>query len=97
MTPTRDAILEHLQQMLRELASDWDLGEAITPDTLLFSQLGFQSLDIVVLGTALQERYEREMPFAELFANIGQRQVRDLSVGELAEFVKEHVGVSATP
>jgi hypothetical protein len=30
------------------------------------------------------------MPFAELLADIGQKQ-RDLSIAELAEFVNEHV------
>lgn len=93
MTPTRDGILDHLRQMLSEVASDWDRSEEITDETLLFSQLGFQSLDVVVLGTALQDFYQREMPFAELFADIGQRERRDLSVGELAEFVKGHVAV----
>jgi hypothetical protein len=47
-----------------------------------------ESLDLVVLGTALQERYGR-MPFAEFLAEIGQRPVRerDISVGELVAFV----------
>ena len=94
MAPTRDSIFDHLRQLLREVASDWDHSEEITDETLLFSQLGFQSLDIVVLGTALQDFYQREMPFAELFADIGQRERRDLSVGELAEFVKSHVDVA---
>jgi acyl carrier protein len=94
MTTTRDAIFDHLRQLLGEVASDWDRSEEITDDTLLFSQLGFQSLDIVVLGTALQDFYQREMPFAALFADIGQRDRRDLSVGELAEFVKAHVDVA---
>jgi acyl carrier protein len=88
---TRDAIFDHLRQVLNEVASDWDRSEELTGDTLLFSQLGFQSLDIVVLGTALQDFYQREMPFATLFADIGQRETPDLSVGELAEFVREHV------
>ena len=34
------------------------------------------------------------MPFAELLADIGQKQ-RDLSIAELAEFVGQHVSVGA--
>jgi hypothetical protein len=34
------------------------------------------------------------MPFAELLADIGQKQ-RDLSIAELAEFVNQHVGAAA--
>jgi hypothetical protein len=32
------------------------------------------------------------MPFAELLASIGQREVQDLSVGELVEFIHTHLG-----
>ena len=52
---------------------------------------GLESLDLVVLGTMLQQRYGR-LPFAEFLAEIGQRPVeeRDLTVAELVAFVCEH-------
>ena len=52
-----------------------------------------ESLDLVVLGTAIQKRHGK-LPFAELLAEIGQRPVeeRDLSVGELVAFVSLHRG-----
>jgi acyl carrier protein len=53
-----------------------------------------ESLDAVVLCTALQDHYQITMPFAELLADIGQKQ-RDLSIAELAEFVGRHVGAEA--
>jgi hypothetical protein len=48
----------------------------------------------VVLCTAMQEHYQTTMPFAELLADIGQKQ-RDLSIAELAEFVGQHVSAGA--
>lgn len=60
------------------------------PQTLLFSELGLESLDAVVLGTALQDRYQAEMPFAQLLADIG-KESRDLSVTELVDFVHSHL------
>jgi len=48
-----------------------------------------------VLCTAIQEHYRIQMPFAELLADIGQKQ-RDLSIAELAEFVGQHVSVGAS-
>jgi acyl carrier protein len=50
-----------------------------------------ESLDLVVLGTSLQDRYGR-LPFSEFLAEIGQRPVeeRDISVGELVAFVGGH-------
>jgi hypothetical protein len=46
---------------------------------------------LLVLCTAIQEHYRIQMPFAELLADIGQKQ-RDLSIAELAEFVNQHIG-----
>lgn len=91
MNPSRQEIFDYVLSLLEELAKDWDYSQAVGPDSLLFSQLGFESLDAVVLGTAIQEHYQREMPFAELFASIGQRTVRDLSVAELVEFVDSNL------
>jgi len=55
---------------------------------------GFDSLDAVVLCTAIQEDYQTPMPFAELPAEIGQQQ-RDLSIAELVHSnVGNPVGIS---
>jgi len=86
----RDAIEAHLVALLQELSRDWEYSRTVDAATGLFTDLGFESLDAVVLGTAIQEHYQRTMPFAELFADVGQRQVRDLTVGELVTFVQTH-------
>jgi acyl carrier protein len=83
----RDAILE----LLVQLADDWEYDGEIGPETAFIADLGLESLDIVVLGTMLQERYGR-LPFPEFLDAIGQRPVeeRDLTVAELVAFVCEH-------
>ena len=73
--------------MLQELARDWDYAGEIGPETRLFADLGFESLDAVVLGTAIQERYQQAMPLAELLTEIGLRPKPDLTVRELVEFI----------
>ena len=78
-----------------DLCQDWDYADPVGPESLLFTGLGMESLDAVVLCTAIQEHYRITMPFAELLADIGQKQ-RDLSIAELAEFVNQHVG-AGTP
>ena len=90
MRPNRDDIYAHVQELLGQLAQDWDYSSPVGPGTKLFSELGFESLDAVVLGTAIQEHYQQSMPFAELLAELGQQQ-RDLSVGELVDFVHTHL------
>ncbi len=91
MTPTHDDIEAQVMTLLGDIARDWDYAEGIGPQTRLFADLGFESLDAVVLGTAIQERYQRPMPFAELLADVGQRPTPELTVGELVSFVLLHV------
>lgn len=91
MKPGRQEILDYLLQKLGELTADWDYPDPVRPESLLFTELGFESLDAVVLCTAIQEHYHTPMPFAELLAEIGQQQ-RDLSINELAGFVVAHLG-----
>lgn len=94
MRPERDVIDAHVRELLEQLAGDWDVSRPVGPDTRLFTELGFESLDAVVLGTAIQEHYQRAMPFAELLAELGQQQ-RDLSVRELVDFVHAHLAGQA--
>jgi acyl carrier protein len=85
MSASRDEIQTFIEKTLEDLARDWDLSAAVSPDSKLFSELGLESLDAVILATSIQEKYGKTMPFAELFAEIGQQQ-RDLTVAELVDF-----------
>jgi len=91
MRPSRQEILDYLLQKMGELTQDWDYPDPVRPESKLFTELGFESLDAVVLCTAIQEHYQTPMPFAELLAEIGQQQ-RDLSIDELTDFVDTHLG-----
>jgi acyl carrier protein len=91
MSRTREAIMADVLNLLHKLASDWEYAGAVVPGTRLFADLGFESLDVVVLGTALQEQYQRAVPFAQFLAEVGQRDVRDISVGELVDFFYTHL------
>jgi phosphopantetheinyl transferase/acyl carrier protein len=90
MRPSRQEIMDYLLQKLSELAQDWDYTDPIRPESLLFTELGYGSLEAVVLCTAIQDHYQTPMPFAELLAEIGQQQ-RDLSINELTDFVDTHL------
>ena len=91
MRPSRQEILDYLLQEMGALTQDWDYPDPVRPESKLFTELGFESLDAVVLCTAIQEHYQTPMPFAELLAEIGQQQ-RDLSIDELTDFVNTHLG-----
>jgi acyl carrier protein len=94
MKQTCQEALDYVLQMVQGLCQDWDYADPVGPDSLLFTGLGLESLDAVVLGTAIQEHYRIQMPFAELLADIGEKR-RDLSIAELADFVYRHVNAAA--
>ena len=88
--PTREDIERYILQTLQELARDWDYSRPLDGSTRLFSDLGFESLDAVVLGSAIQDHYQRAMPFAEMLVELGQTQT-DLTIDGLIAFVQQHV------
>lgn len=77
--------------ILDKLSEDWEYTEEITSDTYFISDLGFESIDLVVLGTTLEKKYEKKLPFARFYAEVGLREVRDISLGEFVDFVVRNV------
>lgn len=98
MTMTDPQVGAEVLRLINELAEDWEYDSPITADTTFVSDLGLESLDLVVLGTALQHRYGK-LPFSELLAEIGQRPVaeRDITVGELVGYVCRYRPAEGTP
>ncbi len=64
---------------------------AIGPETRFFADLGLASIDAVVLGETLQTHYGRPLPFGDLLADLGRRADRDLTLGELASFLRKNL------
>jgi acyl carrier protein len=91
MKNSREQVLQRMLQVLGKLADDWEYGGDITEDTALFADMGLASLDVVVLAMSAQQDYGQVLPFADLFASMGQRGIKDLSVGEWVDFVHEHL------
>jgi acyl carrier protein len=75
---------------LADILRDWDGREYsgdLTPGTLFFGDLGMASIDAIVLAETLERHYDRKLPFNAFLADLGRRGARDLSVGELVEFL----------
>jgi acyl carrier protein len=68
-----------------------DYSGTIGPETRFFADLGLASIDAVVLGETLQARYGRPLPFGELLADLGRRTERDMTLGEMADFLHRHL------
>lgn len=79
--------------LLQQLANDWEYDGEIGLETYLFSELGLQSLDVVILGNTLQEHFGQPIPFADLLADIGRRSFNDSTVSEWIDFTHTHLAV----
>jgi acyl carrier protein len=73
MKPTPPDILAYVLKTVQDLCQDWDYADPVGPESLLFTGLGMESLDAVVLCTAIQDHYRIQMPFAELLADMSGR------------------------
>jgi acyl carrier protein len=90
---TLDQYVQDTIEMLQELTSDWDtdLDTQINPATSIVNDLGFESLDVVYLVTAIEQRYgRRDLPFEQLLMVDG-RYVDDLTVTQIAEFLQRNI------
>lgn len=79
-------------EILRELTQDWDsdFDDELSPTTAIAADLEFDSLDVVHLIAAIQQRYQRQdFPFEALLM-IDGRYVPDLTVTQIAQFVQRH-------
>jgi acyl carrier protein len=89
----REAILRDLIGIIDGLIGDWEIGfsGSLGPETLLVSDLGLESIDVVGVIVAIEEHYQRQdLPFAELVMVDGH-YVEDMSLGELADFLYRHL------
>ena len=91
MKLTHDRILADILGLLNSVVRDWEFEGPIGANTRLFSDLAFESLDLVVLGAKVQEHFGQTFPFPEFFAEIGQREERDLTIGEWVGFIERHL------
>lgn len=92
MTATTD-FEKDIIEVLGELTQDWDSGFSgeMTSDTTIVAGLGFESLDVVHLISAIEQKYDKsDFPFEDLLMVDGH-YVEDLSVNEIADFVSKHM------
>ena len=80
---TKEAIRADLLRIIRDLREDWDWSIEITDDTGIFRQLGFESIDVVALGSMLEDHFDRTLPFADFLTQAKEHQVSDITVGDV--------------
>ncbi|NUO07816.1 MAG: acyl carrier protein [Candidatus Brocadia sp.] len=89
----RDTILRDLINIIAETSYDWENGFSGTvgKETRLIADLALTSIQIVQLVIAIEKHFQRQgLPFQKLFMS-DTRDVGDLRVLDLAEFLYTHL------
>jgi len=95
MNRTYDQILDDTTLLLQTSAEDLNFHGHITPDTCFLADLGFESLDVVILSAEIEQFYGQRFPFTAFFEEIGRREVRDITVGEWVSFIHRNLNGAA--
>jgi acyl carrier protein len=90
MPKSYDEIIADLQGILRNF-EDREYSGPIGPETLFFGDLGFASIEAVILGERLEEHYGQKIPFNKFLAELMQSGAEDIAVGKLAEFLEREL------
>ncbi|HET6372216.1 MAG TPA: acyl carrier protein [Candidatus Polarisedimenticolia bacterium] len=89
----REKILADLIGIIADIVQDWDLdfSGGITPETRLVADLGFQSIDIVMLMGEIHKHYDRRnLPFEGLLLS-GGKYVDEIRIKSIADFLLTHL------
>ena len=73
--------------LLKSLKEDWDYSGELHDETGIFGDLGFESIDAVALGGAIEERFGEQLPFAEFLTVAKDKNLSDITIGYLVEFL----------
>ncbi len=87
----REAARAVVVDTIREVREDWSISTPITDSTGLFNDIGFESIDAVALGSAIEEHFDQSLPFAEFLTKANEEKWSDVTVGQLVDFVTAHL------
>lgn len=90
MTKTSAQVQADLARLLANF-NGHEYSAPISPETLFFADLGLASIDAVLLGETLEQRYGQKFPFGPFLSGLAKRGARDISVGELAVFLCDNM------
>ena len=84
---SRTAILADLQEILSDFQGR-TYDDPIDEETMFFQDLGFASIDAVVLGETLEQHFQTKLDFNPFLKDLAARNAKDLSVGDLVDFLR---------
>jgi len=91
--PSRTEIETGLIEVLTDMTRDWDFdaGDEIGPATRLIDDLGFESIDLVQLVVAIEEKFGvRGLSYEDVLMEEGG-YVTELRVSQLVDFLNQSI------
>ena len=88
MTTTDTTVIDEVAAMIGEVLGEPEVSADITPDTLFQEDLGFESLDIVLLGNQLVARYGDAINFPVFLSTLSIDEIIGLRVGDLVDHIR---------
>lgn len=77
-------------EIIKEITEGWDLEpEEIRPESSLLEDIGLSSVDALHLMATFNMRFQRSLPYEELFTLEADR-LRRLTVAQMAQFVHKN-------
>ncbi len=89
-TRTPEQLYRDLAEVMAAAFPDRDISVDVGPGTRVFADLGFASIELVVLGERLEQFYGKRLPFGQFLAGLRTRGAEDLELGELVKFLQQH-------
>ncbi len=87
---TKSEVFNDLCGLLSNFQGREYSGE-ITEQSRFVQDLGFSSIDVILLGEALETKFETQLPFGKFLAELGAKNSQDVTIGELAEFLAANI------
>ena len=89
---TQTDVLAEIGELIREVLDGYDPDAVpITRETSFQQDLAFESIDIVVLGTRLTEKYGPVVNFPAYLSTLTIQEIIALRVGDLVDYVSERL------
>jgi len=84
---TEQEILKELQDLLSDF-QDRTYDDPIGSLTMFFGDLGYSSIDAIVLGETLEHRFGAKLNFGPFLSQLSAQGAQDMSVGQLVDFLQ---------
>ena len=88
---TTDLLYRNLAEVMTATFPDRDLPQEVGPHTRIFADIGMASIELVVLGERLEQYFGKRLPFGPFLASLRDAGAEDLELGDLVEFLQQHV------